>query len=71
MRLTVFGATGATGAQLIAQALRAGHEVNAVVAREPPTPSAEMTASPACRASPSASAAERASFVRQAVSVAA
>jgi putative NADH-flavin reductase len=31
MRLTIFGATGATGTQLVGQALEAGHEVTAVV----------------------------------------
>lgn len=34
MRLTIFGATGGTGRQLVAQALAAGHEVTAVV-RDP------------------------------------
>lgn len=34
MKLTIFGATGATGAQLVSQALTAGHEVTAVV-RDP------------------------------------
>ncbi|MBO0835887.1 MAG: SDR family oxidoreductase [Actinobacteria bacterium] len=34
MRLTVFGATGGTGTQLVQQALAAGHEVSAVV-RDP------------------------------------
>jgi putative NADH-flavin reductase len=34
MRLTVFGATGGTGRQLVGQALEAGHEVTAVV-RDP------------------------------------
>jgi putative NADH-flavin reductase len=34
MRLTIFGATGGTGAQLVPQALQAGHEVTAVV-RDP------------------------------------
>jgi putative NADH-flavin reductase len=34
MKLTIFGATGATGASLIGQALAAGHEVTAVV-RDP------------------------------------
>ncbi len=34
MKLTVFGASGATGSQLVAQALGAGHEVTAVV-RDP------------------------------------
>ncbi|MYS23055.1 Putative NADH-flavin reductase [Streptomyces sp. DvalAA-14] len=34
MRLTIFGATGATGTQLVRQALEAGHEVTAVV-RDP------------------------------------
>lgn len=33
MRLTVFGATGRTGAQLVRAALAAGHEVTAVVRR--------------------------------------
>jgi putative NADH-flavin reductase len=31
MRLTIFGATGGTGTQLVRQALREGHEVTAVV----------------------------------------
>lgn len=31
MRLTIFGATGATGGRLVEQALRRGHEVTAVV----------------------------------------
>lgn len=34
MRLTVFGPTGATGEQIVRQALTAGHEVTAV-ARQP------------------------------------
>jgi putative NADH-flavin reductase len=34
MRLTIFGATGATGAGLVEQALAAGHEITAVV-RDP------------------------------------
>src|SRR5260370_35111053 len=34
MKLTVFGATGATGTSLVTQALAAGHEVTAVV-RDP------------------------------------
>jgi uncharacterized protein YbjT (DUF2867 family) len=35
MRLTVFGATGATGGHLVRQALAAGHEVTAVVRGDP------------------------------------
>jgi putative NADH-flavin reductase len=35
MRLTVFGATGATGGHLVRQALAAGHEVTAVVRSAP------------------------------------
>src|SRR5262245_53798995 len=31
MRLTIFGATGGTGTQLVRQALERGHEVTAVV----------------------------------------
>ncbi|MCW2898195.1 MAG: NADH-flavin reductase, partial [Streptosporangiaceae bacterium] len=34
MKLTIFGATGGTGSQLVQQALAAGHEVTAVV-RDP------------------------------------
>jgi putative NADH-flavin reductase len=34
MKLTIFGATGATGTTLVSQALAAGHEVTAVV-RDP------------------------------------
>ncbi len=34
MKLTIFGATGATGTSLTGQALAAGHEVTAVV-RDP------------------------------------
>src|SRR4051794_41944908 len=34
MRLTIFGATGGTGTQLVRQALEEGHEVTAVV-RDP------------------------------------
>jgi len=34
MKLTIFGATGATGTELTRQALEAGHEVTAVV-RDP------------------------------------
>src|SRR5699024_10858041 len=34
MKLTVFGATGGTGQQIVRQALRAGHEITAVV-RDP------------------------------------
>lgn len=34
MRLTVFGATGAVGQEIVRQALTAGHEVTAVV-RDP------------------------------------
>ncbi|WP_461030887.1 NAD(P)H-binding protein, partial [Streptomyces sparsus] len=47
MRITVFGATGGTGRQLVRQALDAGHEVTAVV-RDParlgvdPRPSLEV-----------------------------
>jgi putative NADH-flavin reductase len=35
MKLTIFGATGATGTCLADQALAAGHEVTAIV-RDPP-----------------------------------
>jgi len=34
MKLTIFGATGATGTSLVQQALTAGHDVTAVV-RDP------------------------------------
>ena len=34
MKLTVFGATGSTGVQVVEQALAAGHEIRAVV-RDP------------------------------------
>jgi putative NADH-flavin reductase len=38
MRLTVFGATGGTGALLVEQALTVGHRVTAVVRRGWPGP---------------------------------
>jgi uncharacterized protein YbjT (DUF2867 family) len=40
MKLTVFGATGATGRQVVARALALGHEVVAVVRRPETVPSA-------------------------------